>query len=284
MAKPPVFLPSFSHFAEASSPFFQLAMCSFSKSFKKSKEQEDEATGFPSSPFYFLFSPFLFFFVVVVVPGVDSGVRDFEFVVPKGAVRSIQVADLQTTQRVEGSLTPTSGDTTMGEAPGVATLDPASRLPTFLAHFDLLEFNGLPTSHFHHFGPSYDSFLLFFMPVEGLPLLEGLFKSHGDFTSGFKGGVFLGNILMELLHAVLISMRDSSLDSLFEEKFLEWRGVVQDLLKAKFNLSFLLEHLRSLAHMLFQRQASRSIDTVIVAAEEALVRAHKILQDLKVER
>ena len=122
------------------------------------------------------------------------------------------------------------------------------------------------------------------MPVEGLPLLEGLVKSHGDFTLGFKGGVFLGNILMELLCAVLISLRDSSLDSLSEEKLLEWRGVVQDLVEAKFNLSFLLEYLRSLAQALFQRQASKSIDAEIATAEEALARAHKTLQDLKVKR
>ena len=56
---------------------------------------------------------------------------------------------------------------------------------------------------------------------------------------------------MKLLCAVLISLRDSSTDSLSEEKFLEWRGVVQDLLKANFNLSFLLEHLCLLAHVLF---------------------------------
>ena len=87
--------------------------------------------------------------------------------------------------------------------------------------------------------------------MEGLPLLEGLFKIHGDFTSGFRGGVFLGNILMELLCAVLISLRDSSLDSLSEERLLEWRKVVQDLIEAKFNLSFLLEYLCSLTHMLF---------------------------------
>ena len=49
-------------------------------------------------------------------------------------------------------------------------------------------------------------------------------------------------------------------------------------------MSFLLEHLRSLAHMLFQRQASRSLDVEIVAVEEALAHAHKILQDLKVKR
>ena len=115
-------------------------------------------------------------------------------------------------------------------------------------------------------------------------MLKRLLKNHGDFTSGFRGGVFLGNILMELLCAVLISLRDSSIDSLSEEKLLEWRGMVQDLLEAKFNLSFLLEHLRLLAHMLFQRQASKSIDVEIVTVEEALAHAYKVLQDLKDKR
>ena len=167
----------------------------------------------------------------------------------------------------------------MGKAPEVAISNPDSWLPAFLARFDLLESNSLPASHFYHFGPPYGNFLCFFVPVEGLPLLEGLFKVHGDFTSGFKGGVFLGKILMEVLCAVLISLRKSSLDSLSEEKLLEWRGVVQDLIEVKFNLSFLLEHLRSLAHMLFQRQASKSLDVEIVAAEEALAHTHKILQE-----
>ena len=89
---------------------------------------------------------------------------------------------------------------------------------------------------------------------------------------------------MELLCTMLVSLRDSFVDSLSEEKLLEWRGVVQDLLEAKFNLSFLLDHLRLLARVLFQRQASRSIDAEITAVEEALSRAHKALQDLKVKR
>ena len=54
---------------------------------------------------------------------------------------------------------------------------------------------------------------------------------------------------MELLYVVLIFLRDSSLDSLSEEKILELKGVVQDLIEAKFNMSFLLEHLYSLAHV-----------------------------------
>ena len=181
-------------------------------------------------------------------------------------------------------MAPTRGDTSMGKTPGVATLDPTSGIPTFLPRFDLLEFNNLPVSQFHHFGSSYGSFLRFSVPMEGLPLLEGLFKRHRDFTSGFRGVVFLENILMELLCAVLISLKDSSLDSLSEEKLLEWRGVVQDLLEAKFSLSFLLKYLRSLAHALFQRQASKSIDAEIATAEEALAHAHKTLQDLKIKR
>ena len=119
----------------------------------------------------------------------------------------------------------------MEEVLEMAVSDPSSGHPTFLAHFDSLEFNSLIASHFHRFGPPFASFLLFSIPADGLPLLEGLFTAHGDFTSEFRGGVFLGNISMELLCAVLISLRDSSLDSLYEERLLEWRRVVQDLIK-----------------------------------------------------
>ena len=35
-----------------------------------------------------------------------------------------------------------------------------------------------------------------------------------------------------------VSLKDSSMDSLSEKRLLEWRGVVQDLLEAKFNLPF----------------------------------------------
>ena len=71
MAKPLISLPSFSHFAEVSSPFLQLAMCFFSRSSKKSEEQEEETplqeadTGFPFFPSFFslFFFPFSFLFL-----------------------------------------------------------------------------------------------------------------------------------------------------------------------------------------------------------------------------
>ena len=67
----------------------------------------------------------------------------------------------------------------MGDVLGVAALDLDSRLSTFLARFDLMEFNSLPASHFYSSGSSYGNFLHYSMPVEGLPLLGSLLKSHG---------------------------------------------------------------------------------------------------------
>ena len=121
---------------------------------------------------------------------VDTSVRDSESVILEGVVRFVQIADLQTNQKAEGSPIPAGWDTVMGDVPGVVALDLDSRLSTFLARFDLMEFNSLPASHFYSFGSSYGSFLCFSVPVEGLPLLESLLKSHGNFTSGFRGGDF----------------------------------------------------------------------------------------------
>ena len=53
---------------------------------------------------------------------------------------------------------------------------------------------------------------------------------------------------------------------------------MQDLIEAKFNLSFLLEYLRSLVHMLFQRQAFKKLNAKIAVAEEVLARAHAGLE------
>ena len=55
-------------------------------------------------------------------------------------------------------------------------------------------------------------------------------------------------------------------------------------MEAKFNLSFLLEYLQSLAHILFQRKVSKDLEIEIAIADEALVRAYKALQDLKVKK
>ncbi|KAL0012618.1 hypothetical protein SO802_007726 [Lithocarpus litseifolius] len=103
--------------------------------------------------------------------------------------------DLPDHLRPVGLSPPKEKDTIMEKALEMTVLDANSGLPAFLTHFDSLEFNSLPISHFPHFGPPFVNFLRFFVPGEDLPLLEELLRVLGDFTSGFRGGVFLGNIL-----------------------------------------------------------------------------------------
>ena len=79
----------------------------------------------------------------------------------------------------------------------------------------------------------------------------------------------MGNILIELLCPVLVSLKSTSLDSLSEERLLEWRGVVQNLMEARFNLSFLLEYLCLAAHALFQRKVTKDLDVEIATTKKA---------------
>ena len=55
-------------------------------------------------------------------------------------------------------------------------------------------------------------------------------------------------------------------------------------MEARLNLYFLLKYLWSLAEALFQRKTSKDLDVEIVAVEEVLAYAHKLLQDLKIRK
>lgn len=115
----------------------------------------------------------------------------------------VQTVITQTILRPSGLSLPEEKDTAIEETLEMFVIGPSLGLPTFLTRFNSQEFNSLLVSHFHHFGPPYTNFLRFFMPAKGFPFLEGLFRAHEDFISGFRGGVFLGNTLMELLCVVL---------------------------------------------------------------------------------
>ena len=101
MAKPPASLPSFSHFAIGSSPFLQLALCSFPESSGKSGDQGEEALPQEASTGLFFSLPFFFFFFKTksVLPfffflNIDTGFKDSELVIPEGIVRPVRIADL----------------------------------------------------------------------------------------------------------------------------------------------------------------------------------------------
>lgn len=152
----------------------------------------------------------------------------------------------------------------MGDPSGAINLDPSAWHPTFLSRFDLLELNSLPVGHFFYFRACCSSFLCFSMP-----------------TIRFREGLFLGNILLKLLCAILISLKNTLLKSLFEEKLLEWRKVVRDLVEVKNNLSFLLRYLQLMALAFFQRKATKYLDTEIAIVKEVLACTQGVLQELE---
>uniref|UniRef100_A0A7N2LPD1 Uncharacterized protein n=1 Tax=Quercus lobata TaxID=97700 RepID=A0A7N2LPD1_QUELO len=124
----------------------------------------------------------------------------------KGPFPTVQAVEAhsvisQTTPRLEGLSLPEEKDTMMVEAPKMTISNPSLGLPAFLTRFNSLEFNSLPASHFHHFGPPFVNFLQFYVPAEGLPLLEGLLRVHEDFTNGFRGGMH--TLLPSLLYLKL---------------------------------------------------------------------------------
>ena len=98
MAKPLVSLRSLSHFAKVSSPFLQRAVCSFTESSRKSKEQEEETLPQEADTiFFFFFSlshftflPWFFphFSILSTFAVGDTSIRGPKLVVPKVVMES----------------------------------------------------------------------------------------------------------------------------------------------------------------------------------------------------
>ena len=97
-----------------------------------------------------------------ILAGVDAGTKELELAIAKeakGLAPRVQTTEAQTgipqtIQRLESPPVPEGKEITMEEALEMVVSDPSSGLPAFLARFDSLEFNSLPTSRFHCFGLS----------------------------------------------------------------------------------------------------------------------------------
>lgn len=56
---------------------------------------------------------------------------------------------------------------------------------------------------------------------------------------------------------------------------------MQDLVEAKFNLTFLLDYLQLVAFVFFQKKAKKDLNVEIVLAREALAHAQEALRNLE---
>uniref|UniRef100_A0A2N9I4R1 Uncharacterized protein n=1 Tax=Fagus sylvatica TaxID=28930 RepID=A0A2N9I4R1_FAGSY len=80
------------------------------------------------------------------------------------------------------------------------------------------------------------------VPRDGVQFLEAIWKKYGNFISNFKLGNFVGGAMLTLLCCVLAQMRNTNFDDVTEAKILEWKSVVQELIKEGFQLDFIFEH------------------------------------------
>jgi len=102
-----------------------------------------------------------------ILAGADASTKELEPTIaeeakglaPRVQTTEAQIGIPQTIQRVENPPVPEGRDITMEEALKMVVSDPSLGLPVFLARFDSLEFNSLPVSRFHRFGPFFGSFL-----------------------------------------------------------------------------------------------------------------------------
>uniref|UniRef100_A0A2N9IYJ5 Uncharacterized protein n=1 Tax=Fagus sylvatica TaxID=28930 RepID=A0A2N9IYJ5_FAGSY len=138
----------------------------------------------------------------------------------------------------------------------------AAELVLFMEKFDKEEYNGQPPEHFWIWTGSFDDFIQFKVPSEGLPLLIQLKERYGDFMAGFQFGATTGSFMLSMLCAILLDMQNSFVGNIDEVRLLEWRGVVRELMKAGFAVGFILDHLRDMARAVFNQRAKGVIENL----------------------
>ena len=77
--------------------------------------------------------------------------------------------------------------------------------------------------------------------------MKAMWKKYENFIPHFKLGIFVGGAMLTLLCCVLAQMRNTNLEDVTENKILEWKRVMQELIQEGFLLDFMLDHLREIA-------------------------------------
>uniref|UniRef100_A0A2N9J6L8 Uncharacterized protein n=1 Tax=Fagus sylvatica TaxID=28930 RepID=A0A2N9J6L8_FAGSY len=126
-----------------------------------------------------------------------------------------------------------------------------STVPTkilgFFREFDRVIVSQYRPQHFWVFDRAEVEFHGFWVPRDRVQFLEAMWKKYGNFIAYFKLGVFVRGSMLTLLCCVLAQMRNTNLDDVTEAKILEWKSIVQELMKEGFYLDFILDHLREVA-------------------------------------
>ncbi len=111
----------------------------------------------------------------------------------------------------------------------------------------------------------------YLVPRDEVQFLEAMWKKYENFISYFKLGVFVGGAMLTLLCCVLAQMRSTNLDDVTEAKILEWKSVVQELMKEGFHLYFILDHFPRLLETYLAKRIVAGVTAE--AADDVLAKA-----------
>uniref|UniRef100_A0A2N9EPF3 Uncharacterized protein n=1 Tax=Fagus sylvatica TaxID=28930 RepID=A0A2N9EPF3_FAGSY len=88
----------------------------------------------------------------------------------------------------------------------------------------------------------------------GVRFLEALWKKYGNCVAYLKLGVYIGGSMQTLLYCVLAHMECPKLEDVFEIHILEWKALVQEIIREGFKFNFILNYLRRLTHDMFKQE------------------------------
>uniref|UniRef100_A0A2N9GKK2 Uncharacterized protein n=1 Tax=Fagus sylvatica TaxID=28930 RepID=A0A2N9GKK2_FAGSY len=104
-------------------------------------------------------------------------------------------------------------------------------------------------------------------------------RSMGTLSCTLSWGSLFGGATLTLLCCVLAQMRNTNLKDVTETKILEWKSVVQKLIKEGFHLDFMLDHFpRLLETYLAKRIVAR---VTAEAADDVLTKVvHEVIAEI----
>ena len=133
---------------------------------------------------------------------------------------------------------------------------------SFFARFEQGESNDLDPMDFWSIGPSYVNFHGYRVPKDCLDHLQAIYQDHGDFMQKFPLGRSAREHFLKLLGCVLNDIQHNFIDTVSVEKILQWRAVIQELIRVEFELGFVLDQLREIARVFFKRKVQPTIDAI----------------------
>jgi hypothetical protein len=154
-----------------------------------------------------------------------------------------------------------------------------AKILNFFHEFDRMTVSQYRPQHFWVFDGAEVDFYGYSVPRDGVQFLEAMWKKYGNFIMYFKLGIFVGGATLTILCCVLAQMRNTNLEDVTETKILEWKSVVQKLIKEGFHLDFMLDHFpRLLETYLAKRIVAR---VTAEAADDVLTKVvHEVIAEI----